>query len=183
MTLSTTDLKGELPLVARGKVRDLYSISKDSILFVATDRISAYDVVMENGIPSKGKLLTKLSKFWFSHLKPLTKNHLIEEYNGSDDDIFKGLPESLSNNDELRQQLISRSLLVKKFKILPLEVIVRGYITGSAWNEYRKHGTVHGMKVKDGLQESEKFDAPLYTPSMLKLNKVSMMKTFILKKQ
>lgn len=157
--LVSTDLQGTLPKVAQGKVRDLYQVDGSTLLFVATDRISAYDVTMTNGIPNKGKILTQMSKFWFNHLSSITKNHMI------DCDIFEKLPKDITKDENLKLQLADRSLLVQKFKILPLEVIVRGYITGSAWSEYKKTGTVHGIKMREGMQESEAFDEPLYTPS------------------
>lgn len=159
MSITTTDLHGILPLIARGKVRDIYEVDSETLLFVATDRISAYDVIMENGIPEKGKLLTKLSEFWFDFLSPYTKTHIIKT-----DDIFKNLPSELSK-PEFKSQLQDRALLVHKYKLVPLEVIVRGYITGSAWKEYKKSGTVHGVKVEEGLQESQEFPTPIFTPS------------------
>ncbi len=159
MSITTTDLQGILPLIARGKVRDIYEVDSETLLFVATDRISAYDVIMENGIPEKGKLLTKLSEFWFDFLSPYTKTHIIKT-----DDIFKNLPTELSK-PEFKSQLQDRALLVHKYKLVPLEVIVRGYITGSAWKEYKKSGTVHGVKVEEGLQESQEFPTPIFTPS------------------
>lgn len=164
--VTTTDLGAVLPLLARGKVRDLYTVSEDSLLFVATDRISAYDVIMENGIPEKGKLLTKLSQFWFDLLDSEVKNHLIVPKSGQTvSDLFAALPAAFQQDQKLQSQIADRSLLVRKFRLLPLEVIVRGYITGSAWSEYKKKGTVHGIKVKEGMQESEPFDTPIYTPS------------------
>jgi phosphoribosylaminoimidazole-succinocarboxamide synthase len=158
-TLTTTNLDGILPLIARGKVRDIYEVDAQTLLFVATDRISAYDVIMENGIPEKGAILTKLSEFWFDFLKKYTKTHIIET-----EDIFAKLPKELSE-PQYRSQLENRSLLVRKYKLVPLEVIVRGYITGSAWKEYKTHGTVHGVKVAQGLQESQEFPTPIFTPS------------------
>jgi len=151
--LTTTNLHGVLSLIARGKVRDIYALPDDSsLLFVATDRISAYDVVMSNGIPSKGKVLTALAEFWFQFLSSLCPNHL--------------LPLSLDSVPEAsRSQLTDRTMRVKKLKIFPVEAIVRGYITGSAWKEYQKKGTVHGIKVPEGMKESEMFKKPLYTPS------------------
>jgi phosphoribosylaminoimidazole-succinocarboxamide synthase len=160
--VTSTDLKGNLPLIARGKVRDLYQVSEDSLLFVATDRISAFDVIMENGVTDKGRILTKLSKFWFNLLSNITENHLITS---SDAELFQKLPQEISGNPELKSQLEGRSLLVRKYKILPLEVIVRGYITGSAWKEYQKQGTVHGIKVPQGLKECQELPTPIYTPS------------------
>ncbi|GME91934.1 hypothetical protein B5S28_g3737 [[Candida] boidinii] len=159
--LTSTNLDGILPLVAKGKVRDIYSIDENSLLFVATDRISAYDVIMENGIKDKGKILTQLSVFWFKFLSDSIKNHLIAS---EDEEIFKLLPAELSE-PKYKNQLSGRSLIVKKHKLVPLEVIVRGYITGSAWKEYKKSGTVHGLKVEEGLQESQKFPTPIFTPS------------------
>ncbi|ODV74373.1 phosphoribosylaminoimidazolesuccinocarboxamide synthase [Cyberlindnera jadinii NRRL Y-1542] len=159
MSITQTNLDNILPLVARGKVRDIYEVDEKTLLFVATDRISAYDVIMENGIPQKGQLLTQLSEFWFEFLKPYIKTHLIEV-----DDIFAHLPKELSE-DKYKSQLQGRSLLVRKYKLVPLEVIVRGYITGSAWKEYKKSGTVHGVKAAEGLQESQEFPTPIFTPS------------------
>ncbi|KAL4821097.1 hypothetical protein BDW67DRAFT_180643 [Aspergillus spinulosporus] len=156
-TLTTTDLQGSLPLIARGKVRDLYKVDDKTLLFVATDRISAYDVIMENGIPQKGVLLTLCTCKWFEILTaalPSLRTHF----------ITLDLPPQIP--DSLRPVLQNRSMQVRKLRILPIEAIVRGYITGSAWNEYKKTGTVHGIPVKEGLRESEAFpDGPLYTPS------------------
>ncbi|EIT81211.1 phosphoribosylamidoimidazole-succinocarboxamidesynthase [Aspergillus oryzae 100-8] len=155
--LTNTDLQGALPLIARGKVRDLYDVDEKTLLFVATDRISAYDVIMENGIPEKGILLTLCTKTWFKILSdkiPSLRTHFLTL------DLPPQIPESL------RPVLQNRSMQVRKLKILPIEAIVRGYITGSAWNEYKKSGTVHGIKVAEGLRESEAFpDGPIYTPS------------------
>ncbi|KAJ5335269.1 hypothetical protein N7452_007672 [Penicillium brevicompactum] len=148
--LTTTDLQGALPLIARGKVRDLYEIDDKTLLFVASDRISAYDVIMENGIPNKGVLLTLCTQTWFKALteaNPALRTHFITL------DLPPQVPESL------RPVLQNRSMQVRKLRILPIEAIVRGYITGSAWNEYKKSGTVHGIQVPAGLQESEAFPA------------------------
>ncbi|KAK9476128.1 hypothetical protein V1514DRAFT_299108 [Lipomyces japonicus] len=155
MALTTTDLNGALPLIAKGKVRDIYEIDDSTLLFVATDRISAYDVIMKNGVKDKGKILTQISKFWFSILSDIVPNHFVS------DDV-SSLPAAVQ---PFRDQLQARSMLVRKYKILPIEAIVRGYITGSAWKEYKKQGTVHGIKVREGLQESEEFDTPIFTPS------------------
>ncbi|KAA8914850.1 hypothetical protein FN846DRAFT_241387 [Sphaerosporella brunnea] len=152
--LTSTDLKGALPLIAQGKVRDIYALPDEkSLLFVATDRISAYDVVMKNGIKDKGKLLTALSEFWFELLKDKCPNHLLST---------TGLPEEAK---PYADQLEGRSMIVKKHKIFPIEAIVRGYLTGSAWAEYKKSGTAHGIKIPGGMQESQKFEKPLFTPS------------------
>lgn len=161
MSITSTNLDGILPLIAKGKVRDIYEVDSESLLFVATDRISAYDVIMENGIEGKGKLLTQISIFWFNFLKDDIKNHLIAS---SDEEIFAKLPKQLSE-PKYRDQLSQRSLLVRKHKLIPLEAIVRGYITGSAWKEYKKSGTVHGEPAPAGLQESEVFPTPIFTPS------------------
>lgn len=164
MSLHTTELDDILPLISRGKVRDIYQIDSKSLLFVATDRISAYDVIMENGIPSKGKILTKLSEFWFNYLNSEISNHLIFTDN-SDENLFKHLPAKLSE-PKYKRQLSGRSLIVKKMKLVPLEVIVRGYITGSAWKEYKTSKTVHGLTINQpDLQESQEFTEPIFTPS------------------
>ncbi|SCW00221.1 LAFE_0B12112g1_1 [Lachancea fermentati] len=162
MTLAQTNLDGILPLVARGKVRDIYQVDESTLLFIATDRISAYDVIMENTIPDKGLLLTKLSEFWFNLLKDDVRNHLVPIPQGKT--MFDLLPKELSA-PKYKSQLEGRSLLVQKFKLIPLEVIVRGFITGSAWKEYKKTGTVHGLPQPSGLQESQEFPEPIFTPS------------------
>ena len=152
-----SDLEGTLPLMARGKVRDLYGLDSNSLLFVATDRISAFDVVMKNGVEDKGALLTQLSIFWFNHLStaiPSLRTHFISS------DIPMGVPEKYFS------QLDGRVMQVRKLKIFPIEAIVRGYITGGAWKEYQTSGTVHGIKIQPGLQESEAFPGgAIYTPS------------------
>ena len=160
----STDLQGYLPLVARGKVRELYSLDDSSLLFVTTDRISAYDVIMKNGIPNKGALLTTLSEFWFNLFKswvPDLRTHYIQST------IPAAVIEKIPR--ELQSQIQGRSMEVRKLKVFPIEAIVRGYITGSAWKEYKEKGTVHGMQVSGPggkpLQESEKFETPLFTPS------------------
>ncbi|EGW35822.1 Phosphoribosylaminoimidazole-succinocarboxamide synthase [Spathaspora passalidarum NRRL Y-27907] len=162
-SLTSTNLDSILPLIARGKVRDIYQVDNDTLLFVATDRISAYDVIMSNGIPNKGKILTKLSEFWFNFLGDAIPNHLILS-NNDDEHLFAKLPQELSQ-PKYKAQLSGRSLLVKKLKLIPLEVIVRGFITGSAWKEYKKSGTVHGLPAPEGLVESQEFPTPIFTPS------------------
>ncbi|KAK9453229.1 hypothetical protein V1511DRAFT_103292 [Dipodascopsis uninucleata] len=153
--LTSTNLHSTLELIARGKVRDIYSLDESTLLFVATDRISAYDVVMKNGIKDKGKILTQISKFWFNLLSDICKNHFITTE-------IDSLPENVYPYSD---QLKDRSMLVRKYTILPIEAIVRGYLTGSAWKEYQSKGTVHGIKIREGMQESEAFDCPIYTPS------------------
>ncbi|ANZ76363.1 BA75_03998T0 [Komagataella pastoris] len=162
MSIVNTDLDGVLPLIAKGKVRDIYAVDENNLLFVATDRISAYDVIMTNGIPDKGKILTQLSVFWFDFLAPYIKNHLVAS---NDKEVFALLPSKLSE-EKYKSQLEGRSLIVKKHRLIPLEAIVRGYITGSAWKEYKNSKTVHGVKVEnEDLQESDAFPTPIFTPS------------------
>lgn len=147
----------DLTLLHRGKVRDMYEIPghDDKLLMVATDRISAYDVVMDDPIPDKGKVLTKLSLFWFDLLEDIVPNHLItanvDEY-----------PEICL---QYREQLDGRSMIVRRTKVLPVECIVRGYISGSFWKAYQKDTNVCGFQLPDGMQESDKFPQPLFTPS------------------
>ena len=150
--LLETEIPG-LPPPHRGKVRDIYDLG-DTLLFVATDRISAFDCVMPNGIPDKGKVLTALSLFWFDYLS-WAPNHLV-------------CSEVSDFPPELRKyaaDLDKRSLIVKKVKTIPLECIVRGYLSGSAWKEYQKCGTVNGVKMRAGYQLSEKLDKAMFTPS------------------
>ncbi|KAK7537268.1 uncharacterized protein J3D65DRAFT_624944 [Phyllosticta citribraziliensis] len=153
-----TKLEGKLRLVARGKVRDVYELDSESLLFVATDRISAYDVIMKNGIPQKGALLTALSSHWFTYLTsqiPSLRTHFLSS----------SVPSSIPLDETERAQLARRSMRVRRLQIYPIEAIVRGYITGSAWAEYRKTGTVHGTPMPEGLQESEELPEPVFTPS------------------
>ncbi|MBW2063423.1 MAG: phosphoribosylaminoimidazolesuccinocarboxamide synthase [Deltaproteobacteria bacterium] len=150
-------LKSELPglkLFKRGKVRDIYDVG-EHYLIVASDRISAFDVIMDDPIPDKGKILTKISLFWFEHLKPLVENHVVS----SDPSEY---PEPCPI---YREQLQGRSMLVKKARPLPVECIVRGYISGSGWIEYREKGSICGIKLPEGLRESEKLPEPIFTPS------------------
>ena len=142
-----------LPAPRRGKVRDLYDLG-DSLLLVATDRISAFDVVMPNGIPDKGRILNSLSVFWFGLLDGVP-NHLI----GADVDAY---PDALK---PVKEDLRGRSMLVKKVSIIPFECIVRGYLTGSGWKEYQQSRTVNGQPLREGYQNGSKLDAVLFTPS------------------
>ncbi len=143
-----------LKLFAKGKVRDIYEVG-DNLLLVSTDRISAFDVIMGQGIPYKGMVLTKISEFWFKYTKDVIPNHIIttnvDEYPNECKDYA----------DDLR----GRSMLVKKAKVVPIECIVRGYITGSGWKDYLATGEISGIKLAGGLQESEKFPEPIFTPS------------------
>jgi phosphoribosylaminoimidazole-succinocarboxamide synthase len=144
----------KLKLVNRGKVRDVYEV-EDKLLMVVTDRISAFDVVMDDPIPCKGEVLTKLSLFWFDYLKKIIPNHLITA------DVNE-YPEICS---PYLEQLKNRSMLVKKARPLPIECIVRGYLSGSFWKAYQKNTTVCGFELPEGMQESDKFPNPLFTPS------------------
>ena len=143
-----------LSLYAKGKVRDIYEVG-DYLLLVSTDRISAFDVIMNQGIPYKGMVLTKISEFWFNFTKDIIPNHFITT------DVNKYPVECKEYSDVLR----NRSMLIKKAKVVPIECIVRGYITGSGWKDYKRTGEISGIKLTDGLQESEKFPEPLFTPS------------------
>jgi phosphoribosylaminoimidazole-succinocarboxamide synthase len=142
-----------LPAPRRGKVRDLYDLG-DSLLLVATDRISAFDVVMPNGIPDKGRILNSLSVFWFGLLDEVP-NHLIT----ADVDAYPAALQSV------KEDLRGRSMLVKKVSIIPFECIVRGYLTGSGWKEYQKSRTVNGQPLREGYQNGSKIDGVLFTPS------------------
>ena len=143
-----------LKLYARGKVRDIYEVG-DYLLLVSTDRISAFDVIMSQGIPYKGMVLTKISEFWFNFTKDVIANHFITT------DVKKYPDECKEYADVLN----GRSMLIKKAKVVPIECIVRGYITGSGWKDYKRTGEISGIKLPAGLQESEKFPEPLFTPS------------------
>ncbi|KAJ3148507.1 Bifunctional purine biosynthetic protein ade1 [Geranomyces michiganensis] len=152
--LTTTECP-DLELIARGKVRDLYNVDENTLLFVATDRISAFDVVMKNGITGKGKILTQISDFWFNQLHSVVPHHL----------ITCNVAEMPASVQKYAAQIQGRAMLVKKLKILPVEAIVRGYISGSAWVEYTKKGTMCDMPLPKGLKESEEFPQPVFTPS------------------
>lgn len=154
--VTTTDFEG-LNLVHRGKVRDMYEIPghDDKLLMVASDRISAYDVVMNEPIPGKGEILTQLSLFWFDLLGDIVQNHLITA------DVEQYPDACAPYADVLR----GRSMLVKKTQPLTIECIVRGYISGSFWSAYKKSNIVCGFNLPEGMQESDKFPEPLFTPS------------------
>ena len=143
-----------LRLHSHGKVRDIYEIGED-LLFIATDRISAFDSVLPNGIPYKGKVLTHLSEFWFQLMSDLTENHLITTEIDELDTLKK----------EDKELLRGRSMLVKKVKVIPVECVVRGYLAGSGWKEYKENGTVCNIKLPSNLKECEKLPEPIFTPS------------------
>ena len=142
-----------LPLLARGKVRDNYAVGSDRILMVASDRISAFDVIMGEPIPGKGALLTRMALFWFELLKDVAPNHLT-----GDDPVSVVMPEE-------RAQLEGRSMLVKKLKPLPVEAVVRGYLAGSGWKEYQHNGQVCGVQLPAGLKNASKLPEPIFTPA------------------
>lgn len=143
-----------VPLFFRGKVRDVYDLG-DKLLIIATDRISAFDFVLPTPIPEKGKILTQISVFWFNLLKDISKNHLISSE-------VKDFPPQLARYSEL---LDGRSVLVKKAKRINIECVVRSYLAGSAWQEYKKSGSVSGIKLPAGLRESDKLPEIIFTPA------------------
>jgi phosphoribosylaminoimidazole-succinocarboxamide synthase len=142
-----------LPLLARGKVRDNYAVGDDRILMVASDRISAFDVVMGQPIPGKGELLTQMALFWFDKLKHVVPNHLTGE-----------APESVVAPDEVAQ-VAGRSMLVRRLKPLPVEAVVRGYLAGSGWKEYQQNGQVCGVPLPPGLKNASRLPEPIFTPA------------------
>lgn len=149
-TLNIPDLK----LFKRGKVRDVYDLG-EYYLIVATDRLSSFDVIMNQGIPDKGKILTSISNFWFDHVHDIVENHLISTN-------ITDYPEDCKPYDSL---IAGRSMLVKKAELIPIECIVRGYISGTGWNDYQKSGSICGIRLPNGLVESEKLPEPIFTPS------------------
>ena len=146
---------GSLPLTARGKVRDIYSLSDEQLLFVASDRISAFDHVLGSGIPDKGKILNQLSLFWFDFLKTVVPNHLISA-NAAD------FPSELQ---PYLNQLEGRSMLVKRARMFPVECVARGYLSGSGWKDYQQTGAICGIKLPTGLRESDRLPEPIFTPA------------------
>jgi phosphoribosylaminoimidazole-succinocarboxamide synthase len=148
-----TDFK-EIPLLHRGKVRDIYDLGTH-LLIVATDRISAFDVVLPNGIPHKGRVLNQISAHWFTTLREIVDHHMVTtQLEG-----FPGFPQGLAAT------LSGRAMIVGKAKPLPVECIVRGYLSGSGWNEYQEKGSISGISLPPGLKESAKLERPLFTPS------------------
>ncbi|MCK9201248.1 MAG: phosphoribosylaminoimidazolesuccinocarboxamide synthase [Gallionella sp.] len=143
-----------LKFLHRGKVRDLYEVDADHLLIVQTDRLSAFDVILDDPIPGKGEVLTAVSNFWFDKLGHVIPNHL----SGID-------PESVVKTDAEREQVRGRAFVTKKLKPLPIEAIVRGYLVGSGWKDYQKTGAVCGIELPKGLQEAQKLPQPLFTPS------------------
>lgn len=139
--------------ISSGKVREIYEVDDDKLMMVVSDRISAFDVILPAMITDKGKVLNKISEFWFDYVKDIIPNHIITTK-------FEEFPEEFKT-----EEFKDRSMLVKKLKMLPIECIVRGYITGSGWKSYKEDGTVCGIKLPDGLKESEKLPEPIFTPS------------------
>jgi len=142
-----------LPLLHRGKVRDNYAVGDDRILMIATDRLSAFDVVLGQPIPGKGEILTRVALFWFDKLAHIVPNHLTGD-----------TPESVVAPDEV-EQVRGRSMLVKRLKPLPVEAVVRGYLAGSGWKEYQATGTVCGVPLPPGLQQASRLPEPIFTPA------------------
>ncbi|MCP4652511.1 MAG: phosphoribosylaminoimidazolesuccinocarboxamide synthase [Candidatus Omnitrophica bacterium] len=148
-----TDYK-DVNVFKKGKVRDVYEID-DNLLLIATDRISCFDYILPTPIPNKGKILTKISLFWFSFLKDVVENHLISSH-------VEDLPPALS---EHRDDLIGRIMIAKKCEVIPFECVVRGYISGSGWKEYQQKGSVCEIKLPEGLKQSDKLESPIFTPA------------------
>jgi phosphoribosylaminoimidazole-succinocarboxamide synthase len=144
----------ELPLIGRGKVRDIYSVDDDHLLIVTTDRLSAYDVVMPDPVPGKGEVLTRISLFWFHMMSDIIDNQLTDLTVA---DVIKDV--------QLQEQLKNRALVVKRLKPLPIEAVVRGYLIGSGWKDYQDTGQVCGIDLPEGLQQAEKLPKTLFTPA------------------
>jgi phosphoribosylaminoimidazole-succinocarboxamide synthase len=156
--LDTVLLRSEFPeleLQVSGKVRDVYRLDSQHLLFVATDRISAFDYILATGIPHKGRVLTQISLFWFDLLKSIVPNHLVT----AEVDKYPGPARKYAD------QLRGRSMMVLRADMFPVECVVRGYISGSAWKEYKASGTVCGIKLPSGLKESDKLPEPIFTPA------------------
>ena len=156
MLMTTSDLP--LRRIARGKVRDVYEVDADRLLLVATDRVSAYDVVMAEPIPMKGAVLTQTSAWWFRQLGTLVKHHMIS---AQADEILEAVP-SLEGH---REALVGRAMLCRRGTVFPIECVIRGYLSGSAWREYAKAGTLAGEKLPAGLKESDRLDPPIFSPA------------------
>lgn len=154
--MTTSDLP--LRRIARGKVRDVYEVDADRLLLVATDRVSAYDVVMAEPIPMKGAVLTQTSAWWFRQLGGLVKHHMIS---ARADEILEAVP-SLEGH---REALVGRAMLCRRGTVFPIECVIRGYLSGSAWREYAKAGTLAGEKLAPGLKESDRLDPPIFSPA------------------
>src|SRR5215510_13310354 len=156
----TAMLSSDLPLtkIGRGKVRDIYAVDDDRLLLVTTDRISAFDVVMGETIPMKGAVLTQISAFWFKKLEGVVPHHVIS---ANTDEIIAEVPALKPH----RADILGRAMLCKRTTVFPIECVIRGYISGSAWKEYAAGGTLAGEELKEGLVESEKLDAAIFSPA------------------
>jgi phosphoribosylaminoimidazole-succinocarboxamide synthase len=143
-----------LPRIGRGKVRDIYAVGEDKMLIVVSDRLSAFDVVLPDPIPDKGRVLNEMANFWFGKLGDVVPNQLT----GID-------PESVVKGEDEKAQVRGRSIVVKKLKPLPIEAVVRGYIIGSGWKDYQKTGKICGIELPKGLQQAQKLPAPIFTPA------------------
>jgi phosphoribosylaminoimidazole-succinocarboxamide synthase len=171
--LLTTHL-GSLPLLARGKVRDLYALG-DDLLFIATDRISAFDHVLGSGIPDKGKILTQISAFWFEYLKDTVANHLLANNPSRIAALLEPFSESIFgepltaahilDHPTFQNQIAGRSMIVRRAQMFPVECVVRGYLSGSGWKDYCATGSVCGIHLPPGLRESDKLPEPIFTPA------------------
>ena len=142
-----------LPLIGRGKVRDIYAVGEDKLLLLQSDRVSAFDVIMNDPIPNKGFILTEMSKYWFNITSPLVENHLTD---------IK--PEDVVTRKE-QSQVQGRSLVVQKYNPIPIEAVVRGYLAGSGWEDYRSSGSVCGIKLPENLRHAEQLTHPIFTPA------------------
>ena len=147
-----------LPLLRRGKVREVYQVDDEHLLLVASDRVSAFDVVMREPVPYKGAVLTQISAFWFERLAPVFPSHYVTAHTG---EIIDRVPELAS----LRSELAERTMLVRRAPPVPFECVVRGYLSGSAWAEYRTRGTLAGEQLPSGLVESQRLEPPLFSPA------------------
>ncbi|MEI6204031.1 MAG: phosphoribosylaminoimidazolesuccinocarboxamide synthase [Enhydrobacter sp.] len=156
MLMTTSDLP--LKLIARGKVRDVYEVEGDRLLLVATDRVSAYDVVMAEPIPMKGAVLTQTSAWWFRQLGTVVHHHMIS---ADADEIIAAVPALAPH----REQIVGRAMLCVRGTVFPIECVIRGYLSGSAWREYSKSGTLAGEKLPAGLKESGKLETPIFSPA------------------
>ena len=157
MTIAETVFESEIPAlsrIGRGKVRDIYSVDDDHLLLVATDRLSAYDVILPDPVPGKGQVLTEISNFWFAMMADLVPNHLT-----------KMRLESVIGDDALRQSLAKRSIIARRLEPLPIEAVVRGYLIGSGWRDYQKSGAVCGIALPEGLPQAAKLAETLFTPA------------------
>src|SRR5947209_16688578 len=156
----TAMLASDLPLprIGRGKVRDIYAVGDDRVLLIATDRVSAFDVVMAETVPMKGAVLTQISAFWFNELEGVVPHHMIS----ADADTIIGEVPALNDH---RASLAGRAMLCRRTKVFPIECVIRGYLSGSAWKEYAARGTLAGEKLPPGLRESAKLEPSIFSPA------------------